>query len=67
MPEAVSALPTEEILKAAERLPPFPAVIWKVTALLRRMAPVREVEAVIKYDPAIAAKVRATVEARRSM
>ena len=59
MPEAVSSLPTEEILKAAERLPPFPAVIWKVTALLRRMAPVREIESVIKYDQAIAAKVLA--------
>jgi putative nucleotidyltransferase with HDIG domain len=59
MPEALSSLPTEEILKAAERLPPFPAVIWKVTALLRRMAPVREIESVIKYDQAIAAKVLA--------
>ncbi|MBW2108854.1 MAG: HDOD domain-containing protein, partial [Deltaproteobacteria bacterium] len=32
-------------------------VIWKVTSLLRRMAPVSEIEAVIQYDQAIAAKV----------
>lgn len=53
------SVPTEEILKAAEKLPPFPAVIWKVTSLLRRMAPVREIEAVIQYDQAMAAKVLA--------
>lgn len=55
----VITIPTEEILQAAERLPPFPAVIWKVTSLLRRMAPVTEIEAVIQYDQAIAAKVLA--------
>jgi putative nucleotidyltransferase with HDIG domain len=55
----VSTIPTEEILQAAERLPPFPAVIWKVTSLLRRMAPVGEIEAVIQFDQAIAAKVLA--------
>jgi len=55
----VSAIPTDEILRAADRLSPFPAVIWKVTSLLRRMAPVREIEAVIQYDQAIAAKVLA--------
>lgn len=57
--EPISKIPTEEIIKAAERLPPFPAVIWKVTSLLRRMAPVSEIEAVIQYDQAIAAKVLA--------
>lgn len=69
IPKAVSSLPTEEILKAAERLPPFPGVIWKVMSLLRRMAPVTEIEAVIRYDQAIAAKVlamsRAAYYARR--
>jgi putative nucleotidyltransferase with HDIG domain len=55
----VITISTEEILQAAERLPPFPAVIWKVTSLLRRMAPVTEIEAVIQYDQAIAAKVLA--------
>jgi putative nucleotidyltransferase with HDIG domain len=54
-----SSIPTEEIMKAAEKLPPFPAVIWKVTSLLRRMAPVREIEAVIQYDQSIASKVLA--------
>jgi putative nucleotidyltransferase with HDIG domain len=58
-PKPVSTIATEEILQAAERLPPFPAVIWKVTSLLRRMAPVTEIEAVIQYDQAIAAKVLA--------
>ncbi len=58
-PKPVSTIPVEEIMKAAERLPPFPAVIWKVTSLLRRMAPVSEIEAVIQYDQAIAAKVLA--------
>ena len=52
-------IPTEEIIKAAENLPPFPAVIWKVTSLLRKMAPVREIEAVIQYDQSIASKVLA--------
>ena len=50
-------VPVEEIMKAAERLPPFPTVIWEVTSLLCRMAPAREIEAVIRYDQAIAAKV----------
>lgn len=58
-PKPVSTIPMEEILQAAERLPPFPAVIWKVTSLLRRMAPVGEIEAVIQFDQAIAAKVLA--------
>jgi putative nucleotidyltransferase with HDIG domain len=58
-PKPVSAIPTKEILQAADRLPPFPAVIWKVTSLLRRMAPVSEIESVIQYDQAIAAKVLA--------
>ncbi len=49
----------EEIMKAAEKLPPFPAVIWEVTSLLRKMAPVREIEAVIQYDQSIASKVLA--------
>jgi len=58
-PKPVFTIPTEEILQAAERLPPFPAVIWKVTSLLRRMAPVTEIESVIQYDQAIAVKVLA--------
>jgi putative nucleotidyltransferase with HDIG domain len=57
--ESVSSVPKQELLQAAEKLPPFPGVIWKVTSLLRRMAPVAEVEAVIQYDQAIASKVLA--------
>ena len=58
-PEVVSSVLKQELLKAAEKLPPFPAVIWKVTSLLRKMAPVKEIEAVIQYDQAIASKVLA--------
>ncbi len=58
-PKSVSSLPTEELIKAAEKLPPFPRVITKVMSLLRKMAPVGEIEQVIKYDQAIAAKVLA--------
>lgn len=57
--DAGSRVPKQELIKAAEKLPPFPAVIWKVTSLLRRMAPVPEIEAVIQYDQAIASKVLA--------
>ena len=58
-PGVTACIPKQELLKAAEKLPPFPGVIWKVTSLLRRMAPVAEVEAVIQYDQAIASKVLA--------
>lgn len=59
MPKDLPSLPTEKIFKTAEKLPPFPGVIWKVTSLIRRMAPVKKIEEVIKYDQAIAAKVLA--------
>ncbi len=48
-----------DILAMAEKLPPFPDVVWKVMSLIRTTAPVSEIEAVIKYDPAITAKVLA--------
>jgi putative nucleotidyltransferase with HDIG domain len=48
-----------EIIESAERLPPFPDVVWKVAPLIRRMAPLQEIEAIIKYDQVIAAKVLA--------
>lgn len=48
-----------EIIESAERLPPFPDVVWKVAPLIRKMAPLHEIEAVIKYDQVIAAKVLA--------
>ncbi len=59
MSKSVPSLPTHEIIKAAEKLPPFPGVISKVMSLLRSMASVKEIEGVIKYDQAIAAKVLA--------
>ena len=49
----------EDILATAESLPPFPDIIWKVMPLLQKMAPVSEIEAVIKYDQAITARVLA--------
>ncbi len=65
-----SLLPVEEIIKAAESLPPFPDVVWKVMPLMQRLAPVHEIEAVIKLDPATTARViafsQSPVYARRS-
>jgi putative nucleotidyltransferase with HDIG domain len=49
----------EDILATAEKLPPFPDIIWKVMPLIQRMAPVSEIEAVIKYDQAITARILA--------
>ncbi len=49
--------PLEEILKAADSLPPFPDVVWKVMPLIQRMAPVEEIEAVIKFDQATTARI----------
>jgi len=47
----------EKVLASAEKLPPFPDVVGKVMPLLQRMAPVNEIEAVIKFDQAITARV----------
>ncbi|MGC9196643.1 MAG: HDOD domain-containing protein [Syntrophobacteraceae bacterium] len=47
----------KDITAAAERLPPFPDVAWKIVSLVKSMAPVREIEALIAYDPAISAKI----------
>lgn len=55
-----AALP--EILAAAEKLPPFPDIIWRVTPLIRRMAPVAQIEEVIKYDQAITARILALAQ-----
>lgn len=51
--------PLKEVLEAARKLPPFPDVVWKVMPLIQRMAPVSEIESVIKYDPIITARVLA--------
>lgn len=59
----VSALRYElllkDILATAEKLPPFPDVVWKVMGLIKKTAPVSEIEAVIKYDPVIASRILA--------
>jgi putative nucleotidyltransferase with HDIG domain len=47
----------KDILASAEKLPPFPDVVWKVMSLLRKTAPVQEIEQVIQYDPVITARV----------
>jgi putative nucleotidyltransferase with HDIG domain len=47
----------KDIITAAEKLPPFPDVVWKVMSLLRRTAPISEIEAVIKYDPMITSRI----------
>lgn len=54
-PEQASLV--KEVLEAAEKLPPFPDVVWKVVPLIQKMAPVQEIEAVIRFDPVITAKV----------
>lgn len=47
----------KDIIATAEKLPPFPDVVWKVMPLIRNMAPVEEIEGVIKFDQAITARV----------
>lgn len=59
MSEAAQSGALAEILAAAEKLPPFPDIIWRVTPLIRRMAPVSQIEDVIKYDQAIVARILA--------
>ncbi len=52
-------LKLKDILATADKLPPFPDVVWKVMLLLKKMAPVSEIESVIKYDQSITARVLA--------
>ncbi|MBW1975355.1 MAG: HDOD domain-containing protein [Deltaproteobacteria bacterium] len=47
----------DKIIEHAEELPPFPRIVQKLMPLIQSMAPVKEIEAVIQYDPAIAARV----------
>lgn len=49
----------EEVLSSAKKLRPFPDVVGKLMPLIQRVAPVSEIEAVMKYDQAIAARVLA--------
>ncbi len=47
----------KDIVAAAEKLPPFPDIAWKVTSLIKRDALITEIEEVIKYDQVIAARI----------
>jgi putative nucleotidyltransferase with HDIG domain len=47
----------KDIVAVAEKLPPFPDIAWKVSHLVKTMAPVKEIEDLIKYDQAITAKI----------
>jgi putative nucleotidyltransferase with HDIG domain len=47
----------KDILAMAERLPPFPDIVWKVVPLIRKMAPAKEIERIIKYDQTITARI----------
>jgi putative nucleotidyltransferase with HDIG domain len=47
----------KDIVAAAEKLPPFPDIAWKIISLVKEMAPVKEIEELIIYDQAIGAKI----------
>ena len=47
----------KDIVAAAEKLPPFPDIAWKIISLVKAMAPVKEIEELIRYDQAITAKI----------
>ena len=47
----------KDIVAAAEKLPPFPDIAWKIISLVKAMAPVKEIEELVGYDQAIAAKI----------
>lgn len=47
----------KDIVAAAEKLPPFPDVAWRVTSLIKRMAPIKEIQDVVKFDQAITARI----------
>jgi putative nucleotidyltransferase with HDIG domain len=59
MSQSPSARILEDVLASARKLPPFPDVVGKLLPLIQKMAPLNEIEAVIKYDQAITAKVLA--------
>jgi putative nucleotidyltransferase with HDIG domain len=59
MSELASSQVLDQVLASAQKLPPFPEIVGKLLPLIQKMAPVNEIEAVIKYDQAITAKVLA--------
>ncbi len=59
MPTLVTKPALDDLLRAVDKLPPFPKVVTRVIPLLRQMAPLDKIEAVIRYDQAITARVLA--------
>jgi len=47
----------KDIVSAAEKLPPFPDVAWRIISLVRATAPVMDIVELINYDQAIAARI----------
>ncbi len=47
----------KDIVAAAEKLPPFPDIAWKIMSLVKAKAQVKEIEGLIACDQVIAAKV----------
>ncbi len=47
----------KDIVAAAEKLPPFPDIVWRVMSLVRKDAPTSEIEKVIACDQAISAQI----------
>ena len=47
----------KDIVAAAEKLPPFPDIAWKIISLVKAMAPIKEIEELITYDQVISAKI----------
>lgn len=47
----------KDIVAAAEKLPPFPEIAWKIISLVKTMAPIKEIEELISYDQVISAKI----------
>jgi len=59
MPALITKPALDDLLRAVDTLPPFPKVVTRVIPMLRQMAPLEKIEAVIKYDQAITARVLA--------
>lgn len=47
----------KDIVAAAEKLPSFPDIAWKIISSVREMAPIKKIEGLINLDQAIAAKI----------
>jgi putative nucleotidyltransferase with HDIG domain len=47
----------KDIISAAEKLPPFPDIAGRIVSLVKAMAPIKDIEELVGYDQAIAAKI----------